>query len=213
MKIGRLAPFYRWIEYAAFGRALERRRFALLDRLSGARRVLILGEGDGRALEKLLKIAPQARFDVVESSAEMIALAQTRTGTTDRVRYFCQDVRQAGWPIETYDGIVTFFFLDCFSDRHVKALVKRLKQSLVPGGVWLVTDFRLPAHGWRRWHAIYWVHLMYRFFRFSTGLRTKRLPLIEKILAEAGLERIDFRTERAGLMFSSAWTRSGIVLH
>ena len=30
MNIGRLAPFYRWIEYAAFGRALERRRFALL---------------------------------------------------------------------------------------------------------------------------------------------------------------------------------------
>jgi len=36
MKIGYLAPWYRWIEYAAFGRALERRRFAFLDCLAAA---------------------------------------------------------------------------------------------------------------------------------------------------------------------------------
>src|SRR6202035_2815494 len=37
MKIGRLAGWYRWIEYLAFGRALERRRFAFLSRLASAK--------------------------------------------------------------------------------------------------------------------------------------------------------------------------------
>ncbi len=46
----RIARWYRWIEYAGFGRALERRREAFLDDVSDARRVLALGDGDGRAL-------------------------------------------------------------------------------------------------------------------------------------------------------------------
>ena len=52
MKIGRLARWYRWIEYAAFGRVLERRRFAFLPHIASARHMLILGEGDGRTLER-----------------------------------------------------------------------------------------------------------------------------------------------------------------
>src|SRR5580704_9374486 len=78
MKIGRLARWYRWVEYAAFGRALERCRFANLTLLERAQRVLILGEGDGRTLARLLAVAPAARFEVIELSSEMIALAKAR---------------------------------------------------------------------------------------------------------------------------------------
>ena len=34
MLIDRFAPWYRWVEYLTFGRALERRRFAFLNRLA-----------------------------------------------------------------------------------------------------------------------------------------------------------------------------------
>ncbi len=110
MRIGRLAPFYRWIEYAAFGRALERRRFAFLERLAGARRVLTLGEGDGRVLARLLSITPEARFEVVELSPEMIELAQRQIGRSGRVHFRFSDAMIIDWPPQEYDGVVTMFF-------------------------------------------------------------------------------------------------------
>ncbi len=110
MKIGRLAPFYRWIEYIAFGRALEERRFALLPGLKDTQRVLILGEGDGRTVERLLQIAPAAHFDVIELSSEMIALARQRTGNSDRATFLCVDARKVEWPANHYDAVVTNFF-------------------------------------------------------------------------------------------------------
>src|SRR6185312_12188100 len=126
MRIGRLAPWYRWIEYAAYGRALERRRFAFLRRLAGARRVLILGEGDGRTVARLLRIAPHAEFDVVEVSPEMIALARGRVVDSSRVHFQQADARMHRWLAGAYDGIVTNFFLDCFTDEDLAPLVRRL---------------------------------------------------------------------------------------
>jgi ubiquinone/menaquinone biosynthesis C-methylase UbiE len=207
MKIGRLAPWYRWIEYAAFGRALERRRFAFLDRAAGARHVLILGEGDGRVLERLLTIAPEAHFDVIDVSPEMIALARRRTGDSNRVRFVCGDARTIAWPDAHYDAALMLFFLDCFTELDARGVIGRIAASLTPNGVWLVSDFAIPTSGWRHWHARLWIGTMYRFFQVTTGLEARKLPPIERLLAEAGMRRIERQEERAGMMYSELLTR------
>jgi SAM-dependent methyltransferase len=207
MQIGRLAPWYRWIEYAAYGRALERRRFAFLRRLAGARRVLVLGEGDGRTVARLLKIAPKAQFDVVEVSPEMIALARARVRDSRRVHFEQGDARTHHWPAGAYDGIVTNFFLDCFTDEELRPLVCKLAEALAPEGVWIVGEFAIPARGWRRVHARTWIWTMYRFFGITTGLRAQRLPAIERLMREAGMMRVEQQSERAGLMISEVWRR------
>ena len=76
MNCDRIARWYRWIEYAGFGRTLERRRQAFLSDLADARRVLALGDGDGRALAPLLAAAPYARVDYIDVSARMLELAR-----------------------------------------------------------------------------------------------------------------------------------------
>jgi SAM-dependent methyltransferase len=205
MNIGHLARCYQLIEYMAFGRALERRRFAFLPRLADARRVLILGEGDGRALQRLLKLAPQARFDVVESSSEMITLARRRTGNPDRVRFVNQDVNGFAFSAGRYDAILTLFFLDCFSEDDARRLIQQLETALAPGGLWLVSDFAIPPKGWRRWHAWVWIFVMYRFFGWTTGLQVRTLPPIGSLLQESGLHRIAFEFERAGMIVSEVW--------
>lgn len=207
MQIGRLAPWYRWIEYAAYGRALERRRFAFLRRLSGARRVLVLGEGDGRTVARLLKIAPRAEFDVVEVSPEMIALARGRVGSSAGVHFQQSDARVQEWAAGSYDGIVTNFFLDCFTDQELGPLVRKLAEALAPEGVWIVGEFAIPAGGWRRLHAHIWIWTMYRFFGITTGLRAQRLPAIERLMREAGMMRVEQQSERAGLMVSEVWLK------
>jgi ubiquinone/menaquinone biosynthesis C-methylase UbiE len=207
MKVGKLARWYQLLEYAAFGRALERRRFAFLYRLVDARHVLILGEGDGRALARLLKLAPHARFDVVESSPEMVALARRRTGNPDRVCFVNQDANGFAFSAGHYDAVLTLFFLDCFTENDARRLIQRLQKVLAPAGLWLVSDFAMPPNGWRRWHAWVWIFTMYRFFGWTTGLRVRSLPPIGKLLEEAGLRRVAFESERAGLIVSEVWAR------
>ena len=51
----KLARPYRWLEYLAFGRALEGCRLDLLPWLGGARRVLTIGEGEGRFVAELVR--------------------------------------------------------------------------------------------------------------------------------------------------------------
>jgi ubiquinone/menaquinone biosynthesis C-methylase UbiE len=207
MKIGWLAGWYRWIEYAAFGAALERRRFAHLQSLAGAHEVLILGEGDGRTLARLLHIAPTARFEVVEASPEMIRLEKRRANHSSRVHYRCGDAAGMSWQAHRFDAIVTHFFLDCFTQAEAGPLIHRLTDSLAPDGIWLIAEFEIPRNGWPRIHAQAWIWLMYRFFRLATGLRPQTLPPIAKLLNAAGMKRIEREETRAGMLISEAWER------
>ncbi len=208
MNFDPVARWFRWIEYAAFGRALERRRFAFLHRLVAARRILILGEGDGRCLERLLVAAPSANFDVVDSSARMIAITRKRTGDSARVRFYLEDaVQLSDFPSVRYDGVVTLFFLDCLTEAQAVDVIHRITAVLEPGGIWLVSEFAIPPDGWRRWHAKIWVELMYRFFRTTTNLTAKSLPAIDDILSEAGMCRVEREEERFGLISSTVWSK------
>jgi ubiquinone/menaquinone biosynthesis C-methylase UbiE len=207
MRIGRFAPWYRWCEYAAFGRALERGRFAYLPRLAASRRILVLGEGDGRALARLLASAPQAQIHVVEISPEMIALSRSRVQDSSRVRFLQEDALTASFPENHYDAVVTLFFLDCFNDAEARTLIRRLAAAMAHGALWLVSDFAIPPQGWLNWHARAWLWAMYRFFSIATGLRTRSLPAIGKLLTQAGLRRLDFEEERAGLIRSEIYIK------
>ena len=207
MDIGPLARWYRWLEYVAFGRALERSRFVHIDRLRQARHVLVLGEGDGRMLRRMLDAAPQARFDVVEASAEMVTLASARLAPADgRVRFTCADARSALFDAD-YDAVVTCFFLDCLDEAEAHHLIGRVSRALVSGGTWLVAEFAVPASGWRRLHARLWIGTMYYFFGLTTGLRTRALPPIDALLSASGLRLEASSAARWGLIESCVWRR------
>ena len=209
MNADRLARWYRLIEYAVYGRALERSRFVFLDRLIHARRILMLGEGDGRALVRLLAVAPGAKVDVVDSSAEMIGLARARcaAASAGRVRFEQRDALELSLSAGEYDAVATFYFLDCFSVTEARILIERIANALAPGGLWLVTDFAIPARGWRRWPAKFLIACMYRFFGLTTGLRVRTLPPVEHLLLGAGLSRLDAKHERGGFLSSELWIK------
>ena len=57
----RIARLYRWGEYALLGPALERTRNHLLPLLAIRRNALVLGDGDGRFLARLLSQNPALR--------------------------------------------------------------------------------------------------------------------------------------------------------
>jgi SAM-dependent methyltransferase len=192
-----IARWYRWIEYAGFGRTLERRREAFLSDVSDARRVLALGDGDGRALAALLAAAPQACVDYIDLSARMLNLARARAGT-ERVNYRNEDARVAALPRAEYDLIVTHFFLDCFDETELKPLIVRLSDAAAPRSRWLISEFR--GNGWL-------VRTLYLFFRITTGLRTRRLIDHHPLLEHHSFRLVRHQEAWRGVLASELWER------
>jgi ubiquinone/menaquinone biosynthesis C-methylase UbiE len=207
----RVARIYRWIEYLAFGRTLQRARTAHLAALRSCRDILLVGDGDGRCLEAVLREVPAARVTTVDGSSSMLDHARRRAeraGATSRVEFVRADLRTATWLDGRYDAVVTLFVLDCFRVAQVEAIVGILAAALRPHGLWLFADFDVPPRGWRRWHARTWVGLLYAFFRATTGLGAQSLPPSESLIHARGFDAVAVRTYRAGLIRSVRFARS-----
>jgi len=206
----RLAPWYRAAEFAAFGRDLERTRFEYLGRLAGARRILLLGEGDGRCAERVAALHPRASILGVDSSPGMVARATRRlagTAAARRVRFACADALTFDPGPERFDAVATLFFLDCFRPDQVAALAGRIGGVLTADATWLFSDFVLPPAGWRRQRARAWLALLYAFFRWETGLGVRELPPSEDILGGRGWRRTACRDRQGGLLRSAVFRR------
>ncbi len=208
----RVATVYRALEYLAFGRDLERARFCFLHELAGCRRVLVLGEGDGRFLRRLVEAAPEARIHCVDRSAAMLALASAQVsaaGSVGRITFEQADVLEAAFPPGAYDALVTLFFLDCFTAAQVAAIAAKLRPAMGAGGRWLFADFAVPARGPLRWRALLWLKVLYRFFGWRAALAVRSLPPSEQILLETGLQRASTREFQGGLLRSVVFDSPG----
>ena len=209
MNADRIATSYRWIEYAAFGLTLERARFDFLEHARAARRVLILGEGDGRFLARLIERNPHAQIAVVESSARMIQLARQRVpvSAASRVEFHRIDATGEPLPAGPFDLAVTHFFLDVFTPSDAEAVICKVSALLSPGAAWLVSEFQEPHGKVRSLYARLGLTAMYAFFRVSTGLRARNLPPYRDVLERCGLTEIDYRERRFGLIRSQLWRK------
>lgn len=203
-----IARPYRWLEYLAFGRALENCRFHYLSQLLDSRRALILGDGDGRFLAQLLVHNRNLQADAVDSSATMLGLLRQRceaaTPNLDtRLRTHHSDALT--FPLEgSYDLIATHFFLDCLTQRDLDALIERSTKHLDPGAFWLVSDFRIP-NGPMHIPAKLIVRTLYLAFGILTRLRSTHLPDHAAPLTQAGLTRISRHRSLAGLLTTELW--------
>ena len=206
-----IAPFYRYLEYAAFGKALERRRFEFLREVFDSRRALVLGDGDGRFTAQLLLTNSKVEVDYVELSGKMIELAKRRIPEPSRVRFLETDALTYHFPARTYDLIVSHFFFDCFSEQEAGRLIAKISASACDNAQWMIAEFRQPEDGWRAVHAFVWLRSMYLFFRVATGLRTKVLPPYGRDLLREGFLLRREKEERGGLMASEWWTRSAMA--
>ncbi|WP_165235703.1 class I SAM-dependent methyltransferase [Aquisphaera insulae] len=214
-----LAPHYAWIEAASFGGLLQWCRTALVEDLADARRVLILGEGDGRFVRAFLAHNPAARVHVVDVSPTMVALARRRAGSgcgcgsgcgsgpgRERVTWQVADARAVEYPRAEYDLIVTNFFLDCFGPDDLARLIPRVAVALQPGGRWLVGDFRVPPGRLAGAASRVLLAAMYGFFRLTTRLPASRLVDPRPLLLARGLTPLRAESRLGGFLTSELWS-------
>src|SRR5262249_1979676 len=157
-----------------FGSRLQQARAAFVRQIRPPRRVLVLGEGDGRFLSEFLKWHPNTDIDCIDASERMIELARERTAEHN-IRFTCLDLRTTELPANSYDLVVTHFFLDCFPEQTLSEVIGRLAQAAAPEAEWLIAEFQEPAGGWLRLPRKWLIRLMYLFFRAVTGIEAHQL--------------------------------------
>jgi cyclopropane fatty-acyl-phospholipid synthase-like methyltransferase len=206
----RIARPYRWIEYLSFGPCLARCRSAQLAHLTGARRALLLGDGDGRFLAHLLAVNPNVTADVVDSSRSMLTLLERRIRKSGNLHRICLHHADAlTWnPTGTYDLIASHFFLDCFFPRQLDQLFDSVLPHATPGARWVISEFAIPPDPFAAYLARGIIGWLYRVFSWTTGLRVRALPDYAASLLHHGLCPIHDRQYLAGLLCSQLWTLS-----
>ncbi len=212
-RFDRVAAIYRPGEYLTFGPLLERCRFSFVPELAVSRRALVLGDGDGRFLARLLASAPELRAHAVDASPAMLRRLQARAarlGAANRLTATCTDIRRfatAGSSSpDVYDLVATHFFLDCLTPAETDALALSLRPRLAPGAFWVVSEFEVPDAG--RLRAAFsrvTISGLYAAFRVLTGLRVRRIPPWRNSLARAGFTRRSSRSFLGGLLVAELW--------
>lgn len=225
----RLAAAYPAIEWLAFGRQLQSARVALIDELPPWRRLLILGDGDGRLLERLVQKQFHDRSQThqdhvlggitsVDQSAAMLRRQRERiaaSGVQADVEFIQADACHYEPAAGAYDVIVTPFFLDCFPAETLNVCLPQWLRGLRCGGSFYHVDFtrgdfnqpdrNVVAAVWRRLRARTLLCAMHVFFRWQTGLENRQLVDTEAALMRCGLQNETQQIGCGGMTTTQIW--------
>jgi len=207
LNFDRLARPYRWLEYATFGRALERCRFHFLPALTAARRALILGDGDGRFLARLLAANPEVQADVVDISPAMLRRLSEKLPPQahSRITLHQTDARKFVPAKTDYDLVVAHFFFDCLFQAELGALADHIVPRLAPGALWVVSEFAQPQGRIASLAGQAIVSALYAAFGLLTGLPVRSLPDHGRVLESSGLRLHSQKLLLNGLLVSQLW--------
>jgi hypothetical protein len=214
-----VARIYRFAEYLSLGPLLQRTRTHFLHDLPPRHQALLLGDGDGRFLARLLARRPHLSALAIDTSAAMLHLLRHRCQPyIPRVRTLQASALELFSPtdssglataryseVSTSDLIVTHFFLDCLTQPEVDTLTRNIAAHTAPGTLWLLSDFAIPQRPLLRPLAALYIRFLYLAFRVLTSLRVTHLPDPQSALASAGFTRIARHELLCGLLYTEIW--------
>jgi ubiquinone/menaquinone biosynthesis C-methylase UbiE len=183
----KLAPWYHFLETISYGNQLQQCRISQIAELKEVKNVLILGDGNGRFLESLLKSNCNAKIESLDISRNMIGLANARITplpNNSQVVFIHTDVFDWDFPKCKYDLVVTNFFLDCFTYSESTNLLDKISLSLKPGGKLIYGDFNVPNSLFKKTLTSLLLFGMYLFFRIFTRISANSLHNPTSLLVE-----------------------------
>jgi SAM-dependent methyltransferase len=210
MSFDLLAPVYRWMEIICAGEKMHRCRTAFLDEIPPPQKILLLGEGHGRALAECRRRFDGAEITCVDASEKMLEQArrQLRRENLDarRVEWIQADILTWSPPPKTYDLIVTNFFFDCFCPDQLAQMIPGIAAGATSHANWLLADFQIPAAGLKRFRARLILRLLYTFFRLTTRLSANAITKPDPFFQKAGFTLHRRRESEWGLLHTDWWT-------
>jgi len=214
MSYSSIARFYKLIESLTIGRSLLDARLAHLERLAegpSIQHALLVGEGNGSFLLPFVQQFPNTLVTVLDECAVMLRVAQNRLDAagidTARITFRQADMTTEQLPQGRYDLIVTLFFFDNFAAATVQQIVPALEHASSPSAQWLLSDFQIPASGWRRLRARIWLTILYAFFRCLARIPARTVPPTEAILATTSFKQVARETYSVEMLYSTLYER------
>ncbi len=200
------------MEFLLAGEKLQRCRTAFLPRIAGTRNILILGEGNGRFLTSCRHALPSARITCVDASQRMLSIARKRLQrhaiALENIEFVSANALTWTPPSNSFDLIVTHFFLDCFAPNELQQVIAKLARAADFQATWLLADFQVPASGLGRYRAEAIHRAMYLFFRAATGLSAKRLASPDPFLESERFTLQERHVSDWGLLHTDRWVRN-----
>jgi len=163
-----------------YGKQIRHAQVYLVKHVPHGSRVLILGGGTGWILEVLDTAFGSLDVCYVDASERMIAKAKRRRHS-HRIRFISGT--EANVPDETFDVIITAFYLDMFPDEKLNTIVLQLSRTLTPRGKWLAADFVDNKKWWQRML----LSTMYYFFNLVCDVEARHLPEWDAVLIQNSL--------------------------
>ncbi|HEX6773011.1 MAG TPA: class I SAM-dependent methyltransferase [Acidobacteriaceae bacterium] len=207
-RFDRLARLYFWMEYLSFGPYLQRCRCLRLPQINHRKRALVYGDGDGRFLKELARVAPSLQITAVDASEAMLRRARLRLPANPSVQWVHADARQWEPPRNRFDLVVSHFFLDCFDEEEIAGIVSRVNAAAADDAVWVVSEFAIPSGPFSGRAGRLIVGALYLAFGWMTGLTVRQLPDYAGVLGGAGWQLEDRRQLLRGLLVSEVWRRT-----
>ena len=166
-----LAWIYDFLSGIALLGRIQKSQLDMLAHIVPANRALIVGGGTGVFLPKLLEIHPEMKIDWVDSSDKMIANTKRRLTETQckNIAFHSCDIADFHTD-ESYDLIISNFFLDCFMHEKLATILKSLDDKLGTNGIWIVCDFKESGL-----ISKLYLKMMYFFFRAICGIQASRI--------------------------------------
>ena len=125
----------------------------------------------------------------------------------NRVEFFHADALEWTPPRNSFDLLVTNFFLDCFRPEQLERIIAVLAASAKPTATWWLADFQIPAEGFPRLRALLIHRLMYAFFRVVTRLPACKLTPPDPFLRAHGFVLQRRLVREWGLLHADEWKR------
>lgn len=170
-----IAGSYDAISRLVFQKSIVRSQQALLPYVKTPCRMLIVGGGTGWILEELSKVHPRGlSITYVEISENMIGLSQKRNWQQNRVSCVHSAIEDFQTELK-FDVVMTPFLFDNFSSERAETVFKLLDNLILPGGLWLFTDFHVEKNASGIWQAAL-LNMMYWFFRTICHVEADKLP-------------------------------------
>jgi len=199
----RIASVYDALASVVFGKNLIKAQHHFLQVIPDDATVLIVGGGSGELLQTLLQQRPGCQVVYVDASERMVELARQRVQNSAQVTFLC-GTENVDMPWRAFTVVITNFYLDLFTQQSMQKIITRLRSLLVPGALWLVTDFVTPTKLWQK----ILLKSMYLFFRITSNIEASRISDWQEMLGNAGLSCQQTKAFYHGMIKSAVFRKT-----